>query len=139
MTHARTPKRVGKTLLLALLALSACEVPSKKERQLLNSMIGHPAADVVRNFGVPTQQFEADNHLFLAYISQQTDYTMPMGGWGWGGGWGPGWGPGWGGGWGGPGWGWGGGVSTAYTYTCQTTFELVNGLVTGWTVRGDGC
>jgi hypothetical protein len=84
MTHARTPKRVGKTLLLALLALSACEVPSKKERQLLNSMIGHPAADVVRNFGVPTQQFEADNHLFLAYISQQTDYTMPMGGWGWG-------------------------------------------------------
>ncbi|MFT8656944.1 MAG: hypothetical protein ABF785_09640, partial [Acetobacter papayae] len=86
MTHARTPKRVGKTLLVALLALSACEVPSKKERLLLDSMIGHPATDVVRSFGVPTRQFTTDNHLFLAYITQQTDYTMPMGGWGWGGG-----------------------------------------------------
>lgn len=110
-------------LLLGALALTGCQVPSKKERRQLDSMIGKQTTDVVRTFGVPTRQFVSGNHTFLAYINQQTDYTMPMSGWGWDGGWG----------------GMGGGMGTAYTYTCQTTFELVNGIVTAWTMRGDGC
>ncbi|ASL39225.1 MULTISPECIES: hypothetical protein [Acetobacter] len=129
-------------LLLGALALTGCQVPSKKERRQLDSMIGKQTTDVVRTFGVPTRQFVAGNHTFLAYINQQTDYTMPMSGWGWDGGWGGwgGYGPGWGmGGWDGGWGGMGGGMGTAYTYTCQTTFELVNGIVTAWTMRGDGC
>lgn len=130
----------NKFLLVGLLALAACQVPSPQERRKLDSMIGRPTVDVIRTFGVPTRQFTTGNHTFLAYISQETDYSMPMGG-GWG--YGPGWGGGWGyGGWGGygGGWGgWGGGMGTAYTYTCQTNFEVVNGIVSSWTMRGDGC
>ncbi|MCI1437238.1 MAG: hypothetical protein LKI03_06545 [Acetobacter indonesiensis] len=130
-------------LLVSMLSLAACQVPTAKERRMLDSMIGKQAVDVVRTFGVPTRQFKSGDHTFLAYVNQQTDYSMPMGGWGYGG-WGGGWGyGGWGGGWGGPGWGgwgYGGGFpTTAYTYTCQTTFELVNGVVSAWTMRGDGC
>lgn len=89
---------------------------------MLDSMIGKQAVDVVRTFGVPTRQFKSGDHTFLAYVNQQTDYSTPMGGWGYGG------------------WGYGGGFpTTAYTYTCQTTFELVNGVVSAWTMRGDGC
>ncbi|QEO16771.1 hypothetical protein [Acetobacter vaccinii] len=128
--------------IVSFLALAACQVPSPQERKLLDSMVGKQATDVVRAFGVPNREFVTGDHTFLAYIHQETDYTMPMGGWGWGG---PGWG--WGGGWGGPGWGWGGGWGgpgwggggMAYTYSCQTTFELVNGIVSAWTMKGDGC
>lgn len=118
-------------LLIGLLALAACQVPSAEERRKLDSMIGRPTVDVIRTFGVPTRQFTTGDHTFLAYITQETDYTsMPMGG-GWG--YGPGWGGGWGGygGWGYGGWGyggWGGGMGTAYTYSCQTNFELVKAL-----------
>ncbi|MFT8783439.1 MAG: hypothetical protein ABF823_09720, partial [Acetobacter syzygii] len=55
-----------------------------------------------------------------------------------GGGGGGGGSGGWGG-WGGYGGGWGGGFGTAYTYSCQTNFELVNDVVKSWTMRGDGC
>ncbi|NVN13809.1 hypothetical protein, partial [Nguyenibacter vanlangensis] len=92
--------------LAALLALTACEVPSPEQRRLLNSMVGRQEVDVIRTFGVPTRSYEAQGHTFLAYIDRETSYS-PGGGWGWG--YGPGWGgPGWGG-WGGWGGGWGGG------------------------------
>mgnify|MGYP004709996729 CR=1 FL=1 len=96
---------------VALLALSACEVPTLQQRQVLDGMVGKTEVDVVRQFGVPTRSYQTEGHSFLAYIENQTQYSGGGGGWGWGGwggGWGgPGWG-GWGGGWGGPG-GWGGG------------------------------
>ncbi|AFW01729.1 hypothetical protein B932_2162 [Gluconobacter oxydans H24] len=141
-------KKMKKAKLLsvvALLALSACEVPTLQQRQVLDGMVGKSEVDVVRQFGVPSRSYQTEGHSFLAYIENETQYSGG-GGWGWGGwggGWGgPGWG-GWGGGWGGPGgWGggWGGGFpSTYYNTTCQTTFELVTGHVVGWTMRGDGC
>ncbi|WP_016738064.1 hypothetical protein [Gluconobacter thailandicus] len=118
---------------VALLALSACEVPTLQQRQVLDGMVGKSEVDVVRQFGVPSRSYQTEGHSFLAYIENETQYSGG-GGWGWGG---------WGGGWGGPGgWGggWGGGFpSTYYNTTCQTTFELVTGHVVGWTMRGDGC
>ncbi|MBB2202655.1 hypothetical protein [Gluconacetobacter tumulisoli] len=135
--------------LAALLALTACEVPSPQQKRLLNSMVGRDEVDVIRTFGVPTRSYQAEGHVFLAYIDNQTNYSPGTMGWGWGwggGGWGGGWGgPGWGGGWGGwggPGWGggWGGGFpGSYYTSSCQTTFEIVTGKVAAWTMRGDGC
>ncbi|GAA4481113.1 hypothetical protein [Gluconacetobacter asukensis] len=134
--------------LAALLALTACEVPSPEQRKLLNSMVGRGEVDVIRTFGVPTRSYEAQGHTFLAYIDSETNYSPGAGGWGWGWSGGPGWGGGWGGwggGWGGPGWGpgwgggWGGMGGTVYTSTCQTTFEVIAGRVSGWTMRGDGC
>ena len=117
--------------LTILLALTACQGLSKKERKYLNSFIGKHTIDVIRAFGVPSREFVSGKHTFLAYIHNETDYSMPMSGWGWGWG-GYGWGPGWGwGGWGMP--------AMAYSYTCQTTFEFVNGVVIHWTRRGNGC
>lgn len=113
--------------LTTLLTLTACQGLSKKQRQFLNSFIGKPTIDLIRAFGVPNRKFVIDNHTFLAYIHNETDYSMPMSGWGWG----PGWGYGGWGGWGIP--------AMAYTYSCQTTFELVNGVVIQWTRRGNGC
>ncbi|MFT9387713.1 MAG: hypothetical protein ABF577_12095, partial [Acetobacter sp.] len=74
MTHT------NKVLLVGLLTLAACQVPTEKQRRELDSMIGRQAADVVRTFGVPTRQFVTGNHAFLAYITQETSYSMPMGG-----------------------------------------------------------
>ncbi|ACI51276.1 conserved hypothetical protein [Gluconacetobacter diazotrophicus PA1 5] len=136
--------------LAALLALTACEVPSPEQRRLLNSMVGRGEVDVIRTFGVPTRSYEAQGHTFLAYIDNQTNYAPGGAGWGWGWGGGPGWGGGWGGpgwggwggwggGWGGGGWGGGGWGGTYYTSSCQTTFEIVAGRVSAWTMRGDGC
>lgn len=128
-----------------VLALTACDVPSVEQKKLLNSMIGQSEVDVVRKFGVPTRAYQAQGHNFLAYIQNETSYSPGMsGGWGWGWGGGPwGWGGGWGGGpWGWGGGGWGGGMGfppSYYQSTCQTTFELMNSKVIGWTMRGDGC
>ena len=69
--------------LTILLALTGCQGLSKKERKYLNSFIGKPAIDVIRAFGVPNRKFVIDNHTFLAYIHNETDYSMPMSGWGW--------------------------------------------------------
>ncbi|GBQ66619.1 hypothetical protein AA103196_1452 [Ameyamaea chiangmaiensis NBRC 103196] len=137
--------------LVALLALTACETPSPKQRRLLDSMVGQPEVSLIRQFGVPTRTFSANGHNFLAYVDNQTSYYSGGGsgwGWGWGGGgwgWGgPGWGGGWGGwgsgyGMGGPG-GWGGGWGgSTYSSSCQTTFEVIDGKVSAWTMRGDGC
>ncbi|AQS88631.1 hypothetical protein NCH01_19310 [Neoasaia chiangmaiensis] len=140
-------KRVAFLPFAALLALTACDVPTVQQKQVLNSMIGQTDVDVIRKFGVPSRSYQASGHNFLAYIDNETQYSPGGGGWGWGWGggpWGGGWGGGWGGwgggGWGGWGGGWGGGFpSTYYNTTCQTTFELVNTRVIGWTMRGDGC
>lgn len=126
----------------ALVALTGCEVPALQQRKVLDSMVGKNEVDVVRAFGVPSRSFQAQGHTFLAYVRNSVEYSgggwSGGAGWGWGG-WGPGWGGGWGGGWG-PGWGWGTSLpSTAYNLNCQTSFELVNGRVVGWILRGDGC
>lgn len=111
-------------------------------------MIGRSETDLVRVYGVPTRTFTTDGHTFLAYIQNESSFspgTPGFGGWGWGGGWGGGgWGGGgWGGfgGWGGGGWGggWGGFPPSYYQSSCATTFEVDNGRVSGWNLRGDGC
>ncbi|AQS84862.1 hypothetical protein A0U92_08810 [Acetobacter aceti] len=144
-------RRIGSSLALAslmLVSLTACSGPTKEQRRQLDALVGKTEVDVVRAFGVPTRTFLANNHLFLAYIDNETQYYPGSMGWGWGWG-GPGWGgPGWGGwggmggwgGWGMGGWGMGGGFPPSYyNSVCQTTFELSEGLVRGWTMRGDGC
>ncbi|CAI9121656.1 hypothetical protein [Brytella acorum] len=133
---------------VSVLALAACDVPTLEQKKVLDSMVGRTDVDVIRQFGVPTRAYQAGGHNFLAYIQNETQYSPGSNwGWGWGGGGGPwGWGGGYGGwgGWGGGYGGWGGGMgmgmpSTYYNTTCQTTFELVDSRVIGWTMRGDGC
>ncbi|MBS1077260.1 hypothetical protein JK217_05780, partial [Gluconobacter kondonii] len=81
-------KKVGVLSVLVLLGLSACEVPTLQQRKVLDSMVGKSEVDVLRQFGVPTRNYDAQGHTFLAYIDNQTQYS-PGGGWGWDG-WGGG-------------------------------------------------
>ena len=60
---------------VALLALSACEVPTLQQRKVLDSMVGKSEVDVIRQFGVPTKDYQAEGHSFLAYIDNQTQYS----------------------------------------------------------------
>lgn len=143
-------RRIGSSLALAslmLVSLTACSGPTKEQRRQLDALVGKTEVDVVRAFGVPTRTFLANNHLFLAYIDNETQYYPGSMGWGWG----------WGGlvgvapaGVVGAAWAvgaagvWGVGHGrrlppSYYNSVCQTTFELSEGLVRGWTMRGDGC
>lgn len=59
----------------ALLTLSACDVPTVQQREVLNSMIGKTDVDVLRTFGVPSRTYQASGHDFLAYIDNETNYS----------------------------------------------------------------
>lgn len=133
------------TLVAALLALAGCAVPSAAERARLDALIGKSELDLIRTRGVPTRTFTTDGHVFLAYSSSYTDYSPgfggyspfgdgPFGGFGYGG-------FGYGGfGYGGFGYGGFGGIPPSIdTYSCSTTFEIEQGRVASWTLRGDGC
>ncbi len=145
-----TPQRLI-PLAAALLALSACAVPSPAQRRVLDSMIGRSEPELVRAFGVPSRTFSTEGHTFLAYVENDSSYSPGFGGF-YGGGFGYGGYGGFGGfggfgsGFGyGPGFGYGGfggfgGVPpTFYVSSCATTFEITNARVASWTVRGDGC
>ena len=139
-----TPQRL--IPLAALLALSACAVPSPAQRKVLDSMIGRSEPELVRAFGVPSRTFSTEGHTFLAYVENDTSYSPGFGGF-YGGGFGYGGYGGFGGfgyggfGYGGPGYGFGGFGTppTFYSSSCSTTFEITNARVASWTVRGDGC
>ena len=142
-----TPQRLI-PLAAALLALSACAVPSPAQRRVLDSMIGRSEPELVRAFGVPSRTFSTEGHTFLAYVENDSSYSPGFGGF-YGGGFGYGGYGGFGGfgsGFGyGPGFGYGGfggfgGVPPTFTVSsCATTFEITNARVASWTVRGDGC
>ena len=136
--------------LAALLAVSACAVPSPEQRRLLDSMIGHSETDLLRNFGVPNRDFSAQGHLFLAYTQNDSSFFpgsgFGYGGFGYGGFGGGGFGYGGfgGGGFGGFGGyggygGFGGFGPSYYESSCTTTFEIIGDKVAAWKVRGDGC
>jgi len=116
----------------ALAVLGGCAYPSPQHIQALNSMVGKPEVEVVRTYGVPNRTIDTSGHRFLAYSESRIDSFGPYPGWGYGGfGYG-GWGR-WGGFYGA---GWGGDVVQEQ---CTTTFELANGLVQSWKLKGNDC
>ncbi len=130
-------------LLAVSVALAGCQVPSAAERARLDGLIGHPEVDLLRSYGVPTRSYTAQGHSFLAYESAYSTYDPGFGPWG---GFGPYGGFGYGGfgyggfGYGGFGLGGLGGLPPTYdTFSCVTTFEIVNSRVSAWTLHGDGC
>ncbi|QHI96402.1 hypothetical protein GT348_05615 [Aristophania vespae] len=114
-----------------LTILAGCEVSPLEKKELLDSMVGQSALEVIREFGVPSTTYETKGHKFLAYNVSDVDFYPGSSDWGWGNDYGWGWG------WGGP---WGGPAMSGYSAsTCQTTFELLEDRVIAWRKRGDGC
>ena len=114
--------------LALLLALGACASPrADAALYAQNALIGMPKQTLLACAGVPDKTAVVENLEYATYVSRQTQMrsyatTSVMGG--------------------GPGW-WGGGLTvplydtTADTLSCQTTFILKDGAVTGITYGGD--
>ena len=139
-------RRLLRLVVLAapLLGLAACQTPSPAQRRLLDSLVGRPPVEVVRNFGVPTRTYSTDGHSFLAYIEDESSYFPGSGGFGYGGfGYGGYGGYGGFGGFGGfDGFGYGGFggfPASYYSASCQTLFEVIDDKVASWSLRGNGC
>jgi hypothetical protein len=117
----------------ALAALAGCAYPSPQHVQALNSMVGKPEVDLVRTYGVPNRTIDTAGHRFLAYSESHIDDFGGYPGWGGYGGFGYG------------GWGRFGGFYGGFPddeivqEQCTTTFELANGLVQSWKLKGNDC
>jgi hypothetical protein len=112
-----------------VLALGACAYPNPGHVAALNALVGKSETQLVQAMGVPSRSYDSGGHRFLAYSKSRID-TIPGGG----GPYGPWWGPY--GYWGG---GWGGFPPEVVTRDCETTFDLVGGVVKSWGLRGNDC
>jgi hypothetical protein len=125
---------LGVPLLAAGLA-GCVTAPSLAER--MSQFVGQPESVLVQQLGVPNRTATINGTTYLAYIRRHTEFTP--GSYGYGPfmgpyGYSPFMGPYWGG-WG----GWGGFPPQAVTYSCETTFIVVNKLVRSFTLRGNDC
>lgn len=117
-------------ILAAVAALTACAAPGEQRATYLNTMVGKPESELVRAFGVPSRSYEVAGSKFLAYRESRISST-PGVGYGYGYGWGR---------WGGYPYGYAGGIPPEIQQRdCETTFELVGGIVKTWTLRGNAC
>lgn len=106
--------------------LAAC-APAFDRPAFLASLVGQPDTEVVRRLGVPSRTYDADGHRFLAYAEHRSEILstgIGYGGFGSFGDFGP---------------SFGFSPSEVIDRTCETTFEVVNGRVTTWTLRGNAC
>ncbi|MBC7800532.1 MAG: hypothetical protein H7Z10_07910 [Gemmatimonadaceae bacterium] len=112
--------------------LSGC-APGFDRPAFLTTFVGQPEAEVVRRLGVPSRTYEtgskeAGGRTFLAYSDRRIDIVPGgpfFGGFGYfGGGYGR----------------YGGGFpSQVIERGCETTFEVADGRVLSWSLRGNAC
>jgi hypothetical protein len=108
--------------LAAVLALLAGCVFGPSRQQVLQQFIGADEATLVAAMGVPTRTYTAGAVKFLAYDQQRTEVIAPPPSpWGWGYGWYSPFPP------------------QVVTYGCETTFQIYQGRVASFTLRGNAC
>jgi hypothetical protein len=119
-------RRIRTALVAGLLVplLAGCADRLAERRAYLATLVGTSEADLVRTLGVPTRTVEAEGHRFLAYTESREELIPggPMGPWGWRGGW-----------------AYGGVPAEVVQRVCETTFEVIDGRVRGFTLRGNAC
>ena len=116
-------------VLAAALLLAGCSTQPRREAYL-NTLVGVSDTELVHQLGVPSRTVETPGHKFLAY---REEHISSFGG-----------GIGspflYGGGLYGVGFGYFGGFpQDVVQYVCDTTFDVVDGRVTNWSLRGNGC
>lgn len=103
--------------------LAAC-APAFDRPAFLATLVGQPDAEVVRRLGVPSRTFETNGHQFLAYAEHRFEVLSAgfgIGGFGYFG----------------PSFGYS--PSEVIDRGCETTFEVANGRVVTWSLRGNAC
>jgi len=116
---------------LALMALAGCATGGRQDLEArLGEMVGVAEAELVRRVGVPARVHEAEGRRFLAYVEHWPDIAyMPWGGYGtrmYGRG-------------GMFGMAVGGGSFQFIDRYCEATFEVADGVVSGFALRGSSC
>jgi hypothetical protein len=111
------------TLLLLGGLLAGCVNQLAVREARLGQLVGQPEAVLIQQLGVPDKTYEIGGAKYLAYREQRVDivpsypsYPPYFGGW-YGGGFPP----------------------QAINLVCETTFQLVEGTVKSFTLRGNGC
>jgi hypothetical protein len=120
-------------VLAGVLTLAGCANGIAQREAELAPLVGQSEAAVVQRLGVPTRTYETGGEKFLAYNQSRLDFE-------------PGFGPYYGGGFYGRGF-YGGGFGYGYDgfppeviqRSCETTFELANGAVKSFALRGNSC
>lgn len=115
--------------LLAQLVLSGCAT-TEGYKKVVNIWVGQPEVELVRSWGAPLRTYETEKAKFLVYYSQR-DVFIP-------------------------------GSPTTYpndfdesgtafqqsyggvpdrtlTYSCETSFEVIDGVIVSWSFRGNDC
>jgi len=115
-------KRVMISVIVAAL-LAGCG-PAFNRPAFLATLVGQPEAEVVRRLGVPSRTYEANGRKFLAYSERRSEVLslgVGFGGYGY---FGPSFGyyP-----------------SQVIERGCETTFEVGDGRVLTWSLRGNAC
>ncbi len=109
--------------ILCAVLLAAC-TPAIDRPAFLATFVGQPDTEVVRRLGVPSRTYEANGHQFLAYAEHRTEVLSAGVGFGGFGFFGP---------------SFGFSPSEVIDRGCETTFEVVNGRVATWSLRGNAC
>jgi hypothetical protein len=113
------------SLLVILPLLAGCVNMLAERQAYFGQFVGQAEGDLVRGLGVPSRTIDTDGHHFLAYSDRSVQLVpgmAPYYGWGHYGGW------------------YGGGYPAGVIERiCETTFEVVDGKVTGFTMRGNSC
>jgi hypothetical protein len=109
-------------LLPALLVGAAGCVDGLAARQAyLNRFVGQPEAVLVQQMGVPTRTYATAGTKFLAYDERRVDVIPAFPAYGFFNGW------------------YGGFPPQVVDLQCETTFEVTDGTVKSFTLRGNAC
>lgn len=109
-------------LLLAGLVV-ACADQLAARRAYLSGFVGQPELAVVQQMGVPSRSYEASGVKYLAYDENRIDVIPSF----------PTYGPFY------MGWYGGGFPPQVVEWRCETTFEVAEGTVRAFTLRGNAC
>ena len=111
-------------ILLVLTALVAgCENQLAVRQAYLSQFVGQPESTVVRQMGVPARSYEAGGVKYLAYNEHRIDIIPTF----------PSYSPFF------TGWYGGGFPPQVVELRCETTFEVADGTVKSFTLRGNAC
>ena len=113
-----TPPRII-LLLLACLALAACEDARAARMLAMNKFVGEPEQTLIEHLGVPSRSYETGGVKYLAYDERRIDIIPPP----------PTFNP-----WFAPAL-----PSQVVERWCETTFQVSGGLVRSFTLRGNSC
>jgi hypothetical protein len=112
-----------RAIALVLTGLAAgCGNQLAQREAFLSRFVGQPESVVVQQMGVPSRSYETGGVKYLAYSEHRIDVLPAV----------PSFSPFW------PGW-YGGFPPQVIELRCETTFEVAQGTVRGFTLRGNAC